>query len=143
MGILIAKYFGALTTSTSVPEGASALSLKWTIFRPLVIFGPGDSLTNRFAGLLRLSGGFLPLARASARFAPVSVEDVARAFRHAVSAKTTIGQTYELCGPEILTLDPATMSYRPQELPRLPPLEASRSIVDILSRDVARITGRP
>jgi uncharacterized protein YbjT (DUF2867 family) len=82
---------------------ASAPSPKWTIFRPSVIFGPGDSLTNRFAGLLRLSGGFLPLARAGARF--VSVGDVALAFRRAVSDRTTIGQTYELCGPEILTLE--------------------------------------
>lgn len=84
---------------------ASSPLLKWTIFRPSVIFGPGDTLTNRFAALLRLSGGYLPLARASARFAPVSVEDVAQAFRLAVSDKTTIGQTYELCGPEILTLE--------------------------------------
>ncbi len=84
---------------------ASAPSLGWTIFRPSVIFGPGDSLTNRFAGLLRLSGGFLPLARAGARFAPVSVEDVAQAFRRAVSDRTTIGQTYELCGPQVLTLE--------------------------------------
>jgi uncharacterized protein YbjT (DUF2867 family) len=84
---------------------ASAPSLKWTIFRPSVIFGPGDSLTNRFAALLRLSGGYLPLARAGARFAPVSVEDVAQAFRRAVSDRTTMGQTYELCGPEILTLE--------------------------------------
>ncbi len=72
---------------------ASAPSLGWTIFRPSVIFGPETRLTNRFAGLLRLSGGFLPLARAGARFAPVSVEDVAQAFRRAVSDRTTIGQT--------------------------------------------------
>src|SRR5690348_3765930 len=37
--------------------------LDFTIFRPSVIFGPRDSLTNRFATLLRMSGGFLPLAR--------------------------------------------------------------------------------
>ncbi|TLZ52112.1 MAG: NAD-dependent epimerase/dehydratase family protein [Gammaproteobacteria bacterium] len=37
-----------------------------TIFRPSVIFGPRDSLTNRFAGLLRLTLGCLPLARARA-----------------------------------------------------------------------------
>jgi uncharacterized protein YbjT (DUF2867 family) len=84
---------------------ASAPALAWTIFRPSVIFGPGDSLTNRFAGLLRLSGGFLPLARAEARFAPVSVEDVVEAFRKALTDRTAIGQTYELCGPEVLTLE--------------------------------------
>ena len=35
-----------------------------TIFRPSVIFGVRDSLTNRFANLLRLTAGLLPLARA-------------------------------------------------------------------------------
>jgi NADH dehydrogenase len=70
-----------------------------------VIFGDGDSLTNRFARLLRMSGGFLPLARAEARFAPVSVEDVADAFRRAAIDKATIGQTYELCGPQVMTLE--------------------------------------
>jgi uncharacterized protein YbjT (DUF2867 family) len=84
---------------------ASSPSLAWTIFRPSVIFGDGDSLTNRFARLLRLSGGFLPLARAGARFAPISVEDVAEAFRRALSNRATIGQTYELCGPQVMTLE--------------------------------------
>jgi uncharacterized protein YbjT (DUF2867 family) len=84
---------------------ASGPTLEWTIFRPSVIFGRGDSLTNRFARLLRLSGGFLPLARAGARFAPISVEDVCRAFIHALNDRSTIGQTYELCGPHVLTLE--------------------------------------
>jgi len=84
---------------------ASPPALGWTIFRPSVIFGPGDSLTNRFAGLLRLSGGFLPLARPGARFAPVSVEDVASAMALALRDPTTVGQTYELCGPEVMTLE--------------------------------------
>jgi NADH dehydrogenase len=76
-----------------------------TIFRPSVIFGPGDSLTNRFAGLLRLSAGFLPLARARARFAPISVLDVAEAFVRALKPASSAGATYELCGPEVLTLE--------------------------------------
>lgn len=84
---------------------ASPPSLGWTIIRPSVIFGPGDSLTNRFANLLRLSGGFLPLARPGARFAPVSVEDVAAVFRLALRDPTTVGQTYELCGPGVMTLE--------------------------------------
>ncbi len=83
-------------------------SLDWTIFRPSVIFGPGDSLLNRFAALLRLTHGLMPLARAGTRFAPVYVGDVVEAFvrclpgaSHGAACR---GQTYELCGPEMLTL---------------------------------------
>jgi NADH dehydrogenase len=76
-----------------------------TIFRPSVIFGAGDSLTNRFAGLLRMSAGILPLARAGARFAPISVLDVAEAFMRALNRAASAGATYELCGPEVLTLE--------------------------------------
>ena len=75
-----------------------------TIMRPSVIFGPADSLTNRFAGLLRLSAGVLPLARATARFAPVSVGEVAEAFLRALATHKSHGATYELCGPEVMTL---------------------------------------
>jgi uncharacterized protein YbjT (DUF2867 family) len=75
-----------------------------TIFRPSVIFGPDDTLTNRFASLLRLSAGFLPLARARARFAPIYVHDVVEAFVRALDDPRTIGNAYELCGPEVMTL---------------------------------------
>ena len=76
-----------------------------TIFRPSVIFGDGDSLTNRFAGLLRIGAGFLPLARARARFAPVWVGDVAAAFIAALDTPASAGHLYELCGPQIVTLE--------------------------------------
>ena len=76
-----------------------------SIFRPSVIFGPYDSLTNRFARLLRLSAGVLPLARADARFAPVSVFDVAAAFVRALENPASRGATYELCGPAVMTLE--------------------------------------
>ena len=76
-----------------------------TIFRPSVIFGARDALTNRFAGLLRLSAGILPLARAGARFAPISVIDVAEAFMRALDRPASTAAIYELCGPEVLTLE--------------------------------------
>lgn len=76
-----------------------------TIFRPSVIFGARDSLTNRFAGLLRRTAGVLPLARARARFAPVYVGDVCAAFVEALARPASVGATYELCGPEVLTLE--------------------------------------
>jgi len=85
--------------------GAAGAHFDYTIFRPSVIFGPRDSLTNRFASLLRMSGGILPLARSQARFAPVYVGDVADAFMRTLDDRASFGETYELCGPEILTLE--------------------------------------
>jgi uncharacterized protein YbjT (DUF2867 family) len=75
-----------------------------TVFRPSVIFGPRDTLTNRFARLLRMSHGVLPLARPKARFAPVYVFDVVECFVRALHARETAGKTYELCGPDVMTL---------------------------------------
>jgi uncharacterized protein YbjT (DUF2867 family) len=84
---------------------AAPASIEWTIFRPSVIFGPRDSLTNRFARLMRTARGVLPLARAEARFAPVYVGDVVEAYVRALEDRATVGQAYELCGPDVLTLE--------------------------------------
>ncbi|MEY2626075.1 MAG: hypothetical protein RL412_1850 [Pseudomonadota bacterium] len=83
---------------------AAPASLDWTIFRPSVIFGRGDSLLNRFAGLLRLSGGVMPLARAGAKFSPVWIDDVVSSFEAALLGGATSRQSYDLCGPEVITL---------------------------------------
>lgn len=89
-----------------------------TIFRPSVIFGAADSLTNRFAALLRLGGGWLPLARPGARFAPISVLDVAAAFVRALGEHRSFGTTYELCGPEVMTLEQLVrLTARAAQLP--------------------------
>jgi uncharacterized protein YbjT (DUF2867 family) len=80
-------------------------ALDWTIFRPSVIFGPRDSLTNRFAKLLRQTAGQLPLARAGARFAPIYIGDVVAAFAQALHGGGSSHQSYDLCGPQVLTLE--------------------------------------
>ncbi len=82
----------------------AASDLNVTSFRPSVIFGPGDSFFNNFAGLLRLSPGIVPLACGSARFAPVYVGDIASAFTQSLEDSDTYGQSYNLCGPKIYTL---------------------------------------
>jgi uncharacterized protein YbjT (DUF2867 family) len=83
----------------------AAATIGSTIFRPSVIFGPRDSLTNRFAGLLRMSGGILPLARPKARFAPIYIGDVVEAFVRALQDRSTIGKSLDLCGPDVMTLE--------------------------------------
>jgi NADH dehydrogenase len=75
-----------------------------TIFRPSIIFGPGDHFFTRFARLLRLTPLPFPVVGAAARFAPVFVEDVVQAYVVALRNAKTIGQTYELCGPRVYTM---------------------------------------
>src|ERR1700720_2023313 len=57
-------------------------ALDWTIFKPSVMFGPGDSFLNRFAALLAAIPFILPLARPNARLQPVFVDDVVNAMLH-------------------------------------------------------------
>lgn len=73
------------------------------IVRPSIIFGHGDSFFNRFAALVGLLP-VLPLAGAETRMQPVFVGDVAEVIALAVDGKARPGTTYELGGPEILTL---------------------------------------
>jgi len=80
-----------------------APGIEATAFRPSVIFGPGDSFLSLFAHLLKLAP-VVPLAGAGARFQPVFVGDVARAFADALERPKTIGQRYDLCGPSVYTL---------------------------------------
>ena len=81
----------------------SGPDLRWTLFQPSVIFGPGDDFVNRFAGLLRMLP-VLPLARPGARFAPVWIEDVVAAILRALADDATAGESYQLCGPDRYTL---------------------------------------
>jgi len=74
-----------------------------TVFRPSVIFGPGDAFLNTFATLLRLFP-VLPLACGGARFQPVYVGDVADTLVASLTDHATFSQTYELAGPRVYTL---------------------------------------
>lgn len=86
-----------------VMEAGRTGELAVTAFRPSVIFGPGDSFLTLFADLLRLAP-VVPLADAAARFQPVYVGDVVRAFDLALDDPRTHGQVYPLCGPRVYTL---------------------------------------
>lgn len=74
------------------------------VMRPSVVFGPEDQFTNRFAALARMSP-VVPLVGGGAnRLQPVYVGDVAQAVASAVDGLAKPGATYELGGPEVLTM---------------------------------------
>jgi uncharacterized protein YbjT (DUF2867 family) len=77
---------------------------EYVIFQPSVVFGPGDQFFNKFASILRIVPGVLPLACADSKFAPVYVGDVVEAFVRCLQRRDVAGRTYQLCGPDVVTL---------------------------------------
>ncbi len=85
----------------------AADDLAITVFRPSVIFGPEDKFLNLFARLATFMW-VLALGSPNARFQPVFVGDVVRAFIAALDDRAhldgTGGKRYDLCGPKEYTL---------------------------------------
>jgi len=79
--------------------------LEWTIFKPSVIFGPGDHLVTMFAGMIKSLPVIPVVGEGTAKLQPVHVDDVCAGFRKAITDLHTIGMTFEFGGPEILTYD--------------------------------------
>jgi len=88
--------------------------LRWTIFRPSVIFGDPQGRMEFCSQLKKdiidsplpaplFYAGLLPLKAGEFELAPVSVTDVAKAFVLALSEPRTESQTYSLCGPQRLS----------------------------------------
>ena len=100
-------------------EAVRASQLEWTIFRPSLIFGPGDEFVNMLADLIRKAPLVPVIGDGQYRMAPVAVEDVAAAFVTSLEQEQCIGQTYPLCGPqdfsynEILDLVAETLGKKP------------------------------
>ena len=82
----------------------ASFGLDWTILKPSVMFGPGDSFLNRFAGLLAAVPLVFPLAKPNARFQPVLVDDVIEAVLRCLQGGASAQQTYELGGPQVYSL---------------------------------------
>jgi NADH dehydrogenase len=91
-----AKAAGETAVLSAIPSA--------TIFRPSVVFGPEDQFTNRFASLARMSPGLPLIGGGLTKMQPVYVGDVATAVADAVDGKAKAGATYELGGPEVLTM---------------------------------------
>ena len=87
-----------------VREAAGKGGLAATVFRPSLIYGPDDRFFNQLARAVKWSP-VVPLPGGGRqRFQPVWVGDVAECFLQAARAESTPRQTYEVGGPEVLTL---------------------------------------
>jgi uncharacterized protein YbjT (DUF2867 family) len=88
-------------------EGEAAVRAAFpaaTLIRPSILFGQEDDFLNRFARMAQLLP-VLPVIRPNWRLQPVHVADLARAVALAALAPAAhAGSTYELGGPQVLTM---------------------------------------
>lgn len=90
-------------TKGEAEAAVSAAFADATILRPSTVFGREDQFINRFAGMIAKLP-VVPVLRAETRFQPVYVGDVANAVVAGLSDPALAGRTFELGGPEVLTM---------------------------------------
>ncbi len=95
-----------LASKGAAQAAVAASELDWTAFRPSVIWGPEDEFANTFARLVPFSPIIYPIVGDEhATFQPVWVEDAVSAMVQSLEDRSTIGEEFELGGPEVLTLE--------------------------------------
>ncbi|BBO16006.1 NADH dehydrogenase (ubiquinone) 1 alpha subcomplex, subunit 9 [Candidatus Brocadia pituitae] len=74
--------------------------LDYTIFRPSIIYGPGDKFVNLFAGMLKTQQFVPVVGNGRYQMQPVSVENVSMGFIKAIEQKDSMGKIFAVGGPE-------------------------------------------
>jgi NADH dehydrogenase len=83
------------------------LGLEYTIFRPSIIFGPGDKeqFVGQLADVVKMAPVIPVIGDGKSKFQPIHLNDVSDSFIKALDDRSTIDQTYELGGPDKMTYE--------------------------------------
>jgi len=91
------------TTKFEAEEIVRNSGLRWTIFQPSVIFGPGSEFIREMGDLVHRP--MVPIVDGGkALMQPVSLENVTDAMANSFNLPETQGQTYEVGGPDRIGL---------------------------------------
>tara|TARA_Y100000589_G_C27161419_1_gene632926 strand:- start:137 stop:1069 length:933 start_codon:yes stop_codon:yes gene_type:complete len=76
---------------------------KAIIFRPSIIFGPGDGFFCRFAQMAMFSPALPLIGGGKNKFQPVYIKDLVKAVVRSLTLKEVEGKIFEIGGPKIYT----------------------------------------
>jgi NADH dehydrogenase len=85
-------------------EAIRASGIDYVIIRPSWIYGPGDKSVNRMVSMVKLSPIVPRLGVKPQRIQPLYVGDFAEAVRRAFGRDDAWNKTFEIGGPEVLTM---------------------------------------
>ena len=96
-------------TKWAAEEIVRGSGIPYVIFRPSIICGRDDEFVNKLAGMIRFPGAITHLmpviGSGRSKLQPVSLEDVAFCFVKAATDETLLNKTYDVAGPEAMTVD--------------------------------------
>ena len=91
-------------TKWAAEEAVRASPVPWTIFRPSIIYGRGDGFVTMLARMIERLPVVPVIGTGRQRLQPVPVAHVAQGFVRALTLDASVKHTYEVGGPEPLTM---------------------------------------
>ncbi len=75
-----------------------------SVFRPSLIYGPDGGITQMYEKLFKISRGFIPVICPDSQFQPIYVKDLAQCIVSSLNSPQSIGNCYDVAGPEVYSL---------------------------------------
>ncbi len=97
--------FGYFEAKWQAEKAVEQSGIPWTIFRPSVIFGPGDGFVTTLANLIKTAPLIPVVGAGRSLFQPIAAQEVAAAYVRALDDPTTAGHIYELGGGKTYTYE--------------------------------------
>ena len=125
-------------------EAVRGSGLTYTILRPPWVYGPEDQALNRFLSMSRFLP-FVPLIGnvAKQRMQPVFIDDVAWAAAESVTNPAAAGQTFEVGGPEVMSMAEVVKTALEVAGRRRLLLPAPKAVMKAAASVLQRLPGRP
>jgi len=91
-------------TKWAAEEAVRSSPLPWTIFRPSIIYGPGDEFVTMLRGMIEGLPVVPVIGSGRQRLQPVPVAQVAQGFARALTLEATVKHTYDVGGPDAVSM---------------------------------------
>jgi len=91
-------------TKWAAEEAVRATPLPWTIFRPSIVYGPGDEFVTMLRGMIEGLPVVPVIGSGRQRLQPVPVAQVAQGFARALTLEATVKHTYDVGGPDAVSM---------------------------------------
>jgi uncharacterized protein YbjT (DUF2867 family) len=130
-------------TKWEAEELVRASGIPFTIFRPSLIYGPGDQFTIRLSEMIRLSPVLPVIGSGKSRVQPIFVGDVVACIVQAATSDCCFNEMYELGGPEQMTYEEVTAAIAAAMGVRRPTLHMPLLFMRTMARLLETVLPKP